>query len=338
MKKKEKRSYRAPDVDVKSLKKQKLLEAQLLSLDAQVRNFGCIRDQLTADGQDAGAYYRKIQARRDEITKALGKFEVGGTSSLPGPDGSPFKHADEPLLALPIAPARFIRDLGIFGFGSSGIVQMATASECLNIVAHGKYPSSGEITTVPGDPPGVVHYSAWLKVGPESVPPEGFDPKVDYLWLHSWKYLVPFPPPPVESRLTYRFEVYATSWIEFTGDPRRQGMAMAFVSVGETGSLTVGHDVVPNIGAGWPFVQDLTQPGGAYNGHSGFISGWVPVQRSFIVPGKHVPAVAVVVGAIIGLSMMSQARTTPWGAHHSINVYNIGTVSYTYEPLLVAHQ
>src|SRR5262245_61694970 len=129
MKQQENRSHGAPEVNIRDLEKRKLLEAQQLSLDAQVRNFGRIRDRLAAAGKDGAAYYGQIQARRDEISKALTPLAPGGPSPLAGPASSPLQRPDEPLLTLPIAPARFIRDLGVFGFGTSGVVQMAAASE-----------------------------------------------------------------------------------------------------------------------------------------------------------------------------------------------------------------
>jgi hypothetical protein len=39
----------------------------------------------------------------------------------------PFHRLDEPLLALPIAPSKFVPEQGVFGFGTSGFVQMAPA-------------------------------------------------------------------------------------------------------------------------------------------------------------------------------------------------------------------
>jgi len=335
MKQKENDSQRVPDVDVRDLKKRKLLEAQLLSLEAQMRNFGRIRDRLGGSGKDGTAYYGKLQARRDEVSKALKKLACGGPLPIASLANSPFQRPDQPLLTQPIAPARFIRELGVFGFGTSGDVQMAPASEGTNVVAHGTHPTSGEITTVPGAYPGSVTYTGLLHVGPESIPQDQFDPSIDYFWLHNWKYLVPFPPPTVESRLTYRFDVYARTNIFFEGS---DAIAMAFVSVGETGNLTTGSDVVVNIDAGWPLMADLTQPTGSYNGHYGFIDGSVTVQRSFIVPGGHVPAIAMVVGAVAALSMMTEVHLV-FADNSSISVGSqnmTGRVSYSYEPLPVA--
>jgi hypothetical protein len=62
---------RLPEVDTKNLRERKLLEAELLTLDKQIRNFGQLRDRFSAVGGDANAYYRKVQARRLQILKEL---------------------------------------------------------------------------------------------------------------------------------------------------------------------------------------------------------------------------------------------------------------------------
>ena len=62
---------RLPEVDTKNLRERKLLEAELLTLDKQIRNFGQLRDRFSAVGGDANAYYRKVQARTDFSTRAV---------------------------------------------------------------------------------------------------------------------------------------------------------------------------------------------------------------------------------------------------------------------------
>src|SRR6266481_1427172 len=116
-----KRIYRPPNIDIRNLKERKLLEAELLSIDMQVRNFGRVRDRLSAAGKDGDAHYRTIQKRRDQIVLALKKV---GTAKVSDPR-LPFHPLDEPLLALPIAPSKFDPKLGVFGFGTSGFVQIA---------------------------------------------------------------------------------------------------------------------------------------------------------------------------------------------------------------------
>jgi hypothetical protein len=61
------------------------------------------------------------------------------------------------------------------------------------------------------------------------IPPEHLKPMVQHWWLRNWSYLVPFPAPPTQSVLTYRFNVlviYAPA-----------ATFMSFVSVDETANL-----------------------------------------------------------------------------------------------------
>lgn len=327
------KARREPEVDIAGLQERKLLEAELFSLDLRARQFGRIRDRLEAYGKDATAQYCTMLARRDEISRKLGRPESPPSQPI-HVGGSPFQKPDDTLLSLPITPPWFIRDLGVFGFGTTGYVKMASAKEGVNVVAHGPHPSEGEIEPLPDSQGGSVTYSGTLHVGPESAPPDQFDPTISYFWLRNWKYLVPFPPPTVESRFTYQFDVYARTAVVFGGG---EAMAMAFVSLGESANLLAGTDVTVNIDAGWPLMADLTQPASHYDGHSGFVEGRVTVQRSFMV-SKGVPGIAIVVGAVGALSMMSEVRLGfaqyPYITVGSPNV--IGRISYSYEPVRVA--
>jgi hypothetical protein len=302
----------------------------------QVRNFGQVRDRLSAAGKDADAYYRNMQARRDQVLAALKKARTETIQPNVNDQRLPPHRHGESLLARTIAPARFISGLG-FGFGTSGFVQTAPASEGINIVGQGKYPTSGEIQTIPGSYPGDVAFGGGLSVGPDEIPTNQYDPTINYFWLHNWKYLIPFPPPTVTSHFTYSFQTYVEADVFLNSGPAN---LMSFVSVGETANLTTGNDVVVNIDAGWPLVADLTQPGPLYNGHYGHIDGQVvTVQRSFIVPAGHVPGVAVVVGVIGALAMMSGFDFTFFesGSDISIGSQNTtGRVAYSYEPQIVA--
>lgn len=326
------KARREPEVEIAGLQERKLLEAELFSLDLQARQFGRIRDRLEAYGKDATAQYRTMLSRRDEISTKLRRPEFASQPIHVG--GSPFRKLDDTLLSLPITPPRFIRDLGVFGFGTTGYVKMASAKEGVNVVAHGQHPSEGEIEPLPDYQDGSVTYSGTLHAGPESVPPDQFDPTISYFWLRNWKYLVPFPPPTVKSRFTYQFDVYARTAVVFGGG---EAMAMAFVSLGESANLLAGTNVTINIDAGWPLIADLTQPASHYNGRSGFVEGRVTVQRSFMV-SKGVPGIAIVVGAVGALSMMSEVRLGfaqyPYITVGSQNM--IGRISYSYEPVLVA--
>jgi len=73
---------------------------------------------------------------------------------------------------------------------------------------------------------------------------------------------------------------------------------MAFVSVGETANLT--GPVAITTEAGWPVNHDLSQPTDGYT-YFGVIEGQIEVQRTFAVGAGPVPAVAICVGAVVGL-------------------------------------
>src|SRR5580704_8503671 len=100
-----KKSSRPPAVNVKGLQELKLLQAELLAHDGQLRNFAPLRDRLASSGRDANAMYRKIEARRDQVMAELKKLTPApvrpapGTGSILRPGGS--------ILSLPIAPVTF---------------------------------------------------------------------------------------------------------------------------------------------------------------------------------------------------------------------------------------
>ena len=160
----------APKVDVENHQQRKLLEAELFSLNAQIRNFGRIRDRLSTTGKDGTSFYRDMEARRDQIVAALKQLGSGIFAPKLSDPRTPFPRLDRPLLALPIAPAKFVPETGIFGFGTSGFVQMAPASEGANDVATGKFPATGQIVTIDGADPGTVFFSGDLNVGPQRCP------------------------------------------------------------------------------------------------------------------------------------------------------------------------
>lgn len=324
-----------PGIDLGNLQARKLLEARLHALDAQLRNFASLRDRMVATGKDANAVYREMLARRDKLALELRKLQP--KPGAPDATAGSSARTGESLFARPIAPASFLPGNGIFSLGSSGLVQVAPAQEALNTVIEGKYPASGRIVTDPGTYPGIVAFSGVLSVGPEETN-DPFDPSVDYFWLHSWKYLVPFPPSTTLSRLTYRFDVDV--YLNLLN--QANGIIMAFVSLGESANLTTGNDVVVTIDGGSPVFADLRTPSELYNGNYGTIFGRATVQRSLMVGTNHVPGIAIVVGCIVGTAMNSEISLYfPSLGDCSITLADaqgpVGRIAYSYEPQLVAH-
>jgi hypothetical protein len=267
--------HRPPDVNATEMLERKRLEAELFSLDGQVRRFDRIRERLVAAGKDPAEFHREFQARREKLVAALKQPRSGSVPPNVVDSQLPLVRPDVPLLTRPIAPARFDSKLGIFGFGSSGVVQVAPASDNTNVVAQGPFPHSGEIYTIPGSYPGDVTFSGDLDVGPEEISPDQYDPTINYFWIRNWKYLIPFPPPTGLSRFTYRFDVYAYVSVFGGGEEN----VMCFVSLGETPNLTTGTDVTVDIDGGWPLIADLSQPGPTYNGgltsyHNFLVKRW----------------------------------------------------------------
>jgi len=280
-------------ISVKGLKELKLLEAELLARDAQLRNFSPLRDRLAASGQDANAAYRKIQSRRNDLSAQVAKLTPAPVrlpaTAPPGP-----MRPGTSLLSLAIAPARLITGLGPW-FGSSGSVQIGRAQEGINVIPHGKIATSGAISATARFPNGAIIYDGFLDVSFQS-DSQNFDPNDVYVWLHNWNYLFFFPPPTQLSTLTYSFEVEA-----FAEPFRRAGSVtlMSFASIGETANF-VGVDIPVTTGVGFPLNVDLTQPftrnGSLWNGQFGTVQGKSIVQRSFDVGAGHTPAVALAVG------------------------------------------
>src|SRR5215831_14134508 len=108
-------------INVNGLKELKLLEAELLARDAQLRNFTPLHDRLVASGQDANAAYRTIQSRRNDLAAQVAKL-TPATVRLPATAPVPLRPGTS-LLSLAIAPSRLITGLGPW-FGSSGSVQI----------------------------------------------------------------------------------------------------------------------------------------------------------------------------------------------------------------------
>lgn len=335
MSKKPTETHRPPAVDTKKLQERKLLEAQLFTIDAQTRNFSQIRDALSAAGQDSEAFYRKTQARRAKTVEALKRVRSTIPSPIVKAPRRTFENLDGSLLAFPIASAKFFPVQGIWGIGTTGFVQLAPPIASNSFVITGQYPSSGTIDNVSGAYPGTVFYEGLLNVGPDEFPTGSFDPSIDYFWIRNWTYLVPFPPPTVESIFTYSFNASALASVFWEGSA---GQIMSFVSIGETNNLVTGVNVVANTDAGWPLMADLTQPGEEYNGRYGDIPGSdITVERSFVVGGGHVPGVAIVVGVIASMCMASRLTLT-FDQYSIIGLSSEsmpGRVSYSYEPQLL---
>jgi len=325
------------EVDLAGLKERVLLQAELITREGEMRSFSTIRDRIAASGQNADTKYREIVSSRDKLAA---KLRRGRPSKAGKPKVIP-PARDLPLLDAPIAPARFRVPAGTFPwFGYSGFVQAGPLSDGVNVVPGGD--TSGQIATTVIGAPTYAYFDGSLESGPSELPPgQAYDPTVRYFWLHNWQVLVPFPAPTGPSILTYRFNAGVN--LQIFGDGI--GTAMSFVSLGETANLT--GPVTVNIDGGWPLIADLSQPtttNGLYNGHYGELWGTTAVQRSFAVGSGGVPAVAIVVGVVIGLPEGASV-SLGFAGDSSVGVsgtadyqgeYVGGKIAYYVQPELVA--
>ncbi|TMJ05435.1 MAG: hypothetical protein E6G97_03290 [Alphaproteobacteria bacterium] len=312
-------------VDVGGLRESRLVEAELSGCQAQLNNFAPIRERLVAGGQDAAAAYRLLVSRRDTLAKKLGGLwkKLGST-----PQRGPHLPMGD-LLSLPLDPG-WIRGTQI-GLGYSGYTQMPALQEGISVIPPGRY-VSGELTTTELGS-GYVNFEGWPSVGPDQIAPNLYDPSIRYFWLRNWHTIVVFPAPVVNCDFTYQFRANAWTTLYHGADP---GVLMAFVSVGETANY-VGQQVAVNADGGWPWNLDLSQ----LTGFRGSVQGQeVTVRRTLYVRAGQRPAVAIVIGAAVGLPMMTDLRIGFWGgATLSLYEGNVaGRVAFSYRPQLVVSQ
>ena len=273
MKKSANASARLP-VNTKGLKERMLVRAALIHHDEQLRHFAPLRDRLVALGQDANAEYLEIQSERDKLWAKWKKL---------APTASPVSFPALPggVSSLPLVALQFGGPGGLSPwFGFSGSVLMGPAQEGDNQIPPGV---SGSIDTLSG---GLLSNGSILFAGDLLTSNEAA------VWLHNWTYLIVFPPPVVTSVITYSFGVGVQ--VELLGG---QGAAtfLSFIALGEAANFT-GQEISVN-NDGYPLVANLGAP---------MIRGVLNVQRSFLVKGGEVPAVALMMGVATALSANSE--------------------------------
>jgi len=111
-------------------------------------------------------------------------------------------------------------------------------------------------------------------------------------WQHYWRYLIVFPPPVVPSAFTYSFGVGVEVNL-FAG--HGSATFLSFVALGETPTFT-GQELTVN-NDGFPVAANLAAP---------TIRGVLNVNRSFLVQGGCVPAIALVMGVAAALAPDSE--------------------------------
>jgi hypothetical protein len=275
-------NFTRPRVDDNDLTKRLPLQMELMRLDTQLQDFSLA-------GEHADSRHRDLESRRHHVATELKKMTPRIQTRAPRPSTLPWHRGMS--MHSHIAGPRF--DLGTIGpwFGFSGTVRTGAPLPGISVFPPG---STGVIETL-----SVADSSVFFTGDIAALPVEGHptnpgtfnDHLSIYFWLQNWTYVIPFPAPAVDSTLTYSFPVsvqVATVIVD------RIALGWSYVSVGEATHFT-GQEIRVDTGAAFPLVEaDLNPP-------NGLINGSATVQRSFVVPGGSVPAVAVLVGFAAGL-------------------------------------
>ncbi len=325
-----------PGVSLKGLQERKVLQAQLLGINAQLQNFAPLRDQLAASGQDSNTKYRQMQARRDRLMVELTKLAPAPThTDVSGVSGRPVQD-------LPIAPTVFSPPKYRPSIGYTGKVAFGGPPQGIDAaIPEGTQQMSGSIARGQIFEKNVVAYVGNLKVASLSGAPEP-DPSLNYIWMHSWNYLVLFPPPASRCLFTYNLGMMVTARVvSHVGHVNLS----SFVSFGVTDAFA-GEDLPTDTDSWPPFSVDLSQPysvnGSSYTGTSGVLQGPSNTQGSFVVARNQTPAIAVAVGVISSQSNDSllQLGAFPdcsfvYPGITNVNDGNItnGSVTFNYQPL-----
>jgi hypothetical protein len=271
------------EVDLATLEQQTLLELRLMTHEAQLRDFDRLRDHLTAHGKDANAKYREIESRRDELGSELRRLTARRHEAL----RSASEHYVASEVASRQAAVSFPRIFPVTGFwpAYSGTIQMGQANEGRVWNAPG---TKGTIYTAHLSETGGIHFGGDVVGAPiEGYPvnPGTYDPSGHQLFLHQWYHVVPFPPPTVDSTLTYAFDVNVQAGLALVEEP---AWLYSKVYVGETANYN-GQLWTVTMGGlvGWPLngIQ-ITSP-------MLYARGQVDAFRSFFVPANRQPAIVV---------------------------------------------
>lgn len=296
-----------------------VLESELRRLDAQLATPAPGHDRQPASGTDPKANHTNVLKQRDHVMRELKKLRPLSTSAanasiLAGPPllGS--------LLSAPIAPGRITTGLGPW-FGYAGSVQMGITQELDRLIPTEN--SSGNFYTERLDIAGGVLFtgdcdSHDLPQNPNSPP---------FKWLQSWRNLLPFPAPAVDSWFTYSFDVGVSIPISTTTGT---GNIAAYVFVGET---TDPNSVPPpaNIEVGQPCLYHIAPPSELVLGTD------LQVRRSIFVKAGQQPVVALVLYIVCN---EDPNTTVGFGDCSFIPASDgvEGRVNFRYDPIIVFHQ
>jgi len=298
------------------------LDLDYFSLDAQLRNFPASREA-TRGRADTDALYRALRVRRENAAKQLEAY-------------GPVTHRREaPPAALPIRAARLRPGISPW-FGFSGTVQTGPAAEGRQWNSPG---CRGTLFTHHLEETGAVFFGANISGGPVEGHPvnEGtFDPGGPQLWIHDWKYLVPFPAPAVDSTFTCTFEVRAQFAVILARPP---GLLFSKIWTGLMPDMTAPQSLAD---AQTTFLID----GFPVQTSTGFVRGRSFVRRTCKVRAGRSPALRLITTAAVALTeeitdlildehqcFIVPGELPPiFDGTHSLHDTGAGRISFHYEP------
>jgi hypothetical protein len=298
-------------------KEQAVLQRELLRLNAQLRDF----ERLMRSGV-VTATYGDLEARRDQILNKLRdrmpKPAVRIVESSMGPP--PLKS----LLSAPVAAARLTTGLSPL-LGYAGVVQAGPAEEFYdNTPSNDGFDDyTGSILTIRLDYAGGVYFGGDLDAG------KGNQPTDTYVWNHSWRYLIPFPPAPVRSLFTCTFDVNAQCALGLvSGDP----FLLVGAFTGETADFQ-GYGISPQTFRG-AAIQGFVEPGTNVT-----LQGCITVRRSFVVEEGKFPAIGLALQVACELCVQNSLHFIDMGNSHVIPGSagrTEGTIEFRYDPITQA--
>jgi hypothetical protein len=273
-----------PEPFVQSMEEAHQARAQLLHAEGLLGDWERVRSWLRDEDADEAEVFRDLKARRVELLERLERLDAG----------------KEPpsWLAARVGRRPFVDwgDLDIrYPFGcapSEGAVPVPPPLEGTSSVPGGS--ATGEITTIPTTDPWEAsepHYRGVLRDGIMG-PPSNLR-----YWSRNWRFVIPFPCAPCDSRLTYRVYFELGGWF---GASAVSALMLNWINAREVPDILAGIDFtsLPDyevwpFNQRWPFMPSFTW--------REFWSG-VTLQGSFDVQAGKAPVLALIVGALAGVA------------------------------------
>jgi hypothetical protein len=275
-----------PEQFLQRLEEAHQARAQLLHAESLIGDWERVRNWLRDEDADEAELYRSLKARRVELLERLDAGKESPTGAEPS------------RLAARVVRHPFV-DWGDFEirypFGcapSEGAVPVPPPLEGTSSDPGGS--ATGVITTIPTTDPWEAsepHYKGLLRYGIMGLPSNLA------FWQRNWRFVIPFPCAPCDSRLTYR--VYFETGGLFGASAVSAGL-WNWINVREVPDILAGIDFtsLPDyevwpISRTWPFMPSFTWQQ---------IWSGVTLQGSLAVQAGKAPVLALIVGALVGVA------------------------------------